>query len=122
VRKRLAVLSAAVALIFPAPAYAPYWEWGYGWLGPGVASGPCIWYWSQSVCSGWDYWNAVYTDKTNGGTILMGFENNARIRGHYVSGDTQHTTTTGDVGMGGYLLAHATYWSGDFSYLLVIGY
>jgi hypothetical protein len=112
-RRRLAViaavLGASLALVSPANAY---WVWGPNWLAPGVSAGPCIWYWSQATCSGWNYWDLADVNHHSGGEVLLGFENNARIRGIIASGYgvTSHVWAD-DLGMGGYILAHDTSWS-----------
>lgn len=90
----------------------------YVTLGPGTSNGACIWYPNQAVCSPWNYWTSTDDDKINGGTILCGYENDARIRGWYATGSVWcGPLGPVDVGMGGYLKAHATYWSGDSSFL-----
>lgn len=110
-RRRLAVaVTALAAFLTIAPPASAYWIWGPDWLGPGVSAGPCIWYWSQATCSGWNYWDLVDVDKHTGGTVLLGFENNARIRGIVATGNYPYWVWADDLGMGGYILAHDTSW------------
>jgi hypothetical protein len=46
-------------------------------------------------------------------TYLLGFENNSTIRGSWISQSVSYWNVAPvDVGMGGYLKAHITYWSG----------
>ena len=61
-------------------------------LGRGHDDPNCIWYRGQAACSG---------------------ENNNTIRGKWISQSvTYWNVAPVDVGMGGYLKAHITYWSG----------
>jgi len=113
-RSLLALALASIALAISGSAAASHGGWHYGpnWIGPGTADGPCIWYWSQAACSGWNYWHTLYTYNQQGGQILSGYENNARIRGIYINGGGSAFIFPSSVSMSGYLLAHGTYWSG----------
>jgi len=113
--KRVFVTAAALcALVFPSSASAwQQWFWT-GNLGPGDYDPDCIWYYGRAVCSGWNYWddNTLERESQNA-TILLGYENNSRIRGVYVGPEQfRRVVYPGDLGMGGYLKAHATWWSG----------
>ncbi len=107
----LAMLGATLALVFATPASAGTWSFS-GKVGIGAYSGPCIFYWNMARCSGWNYWFIMGCNDYSGGTILCGFENTERIRGFYVNAGQGTSPTPSDVGMGGYILAHATWWSG----------
>jgi hypothetical protein len=96
---------------------AGYWQYGPASLGRGHDDANCIWYRGQAACSGWNYWyQNQYSKQTNCGcsfTYLLGFENNNTIRGKWISQSvTYWNVAPADVGMGGYLEAHITYWSG----------
>jgi hypothetical protein len=111
------IATAAVALTLAAPAWAGYWQYGPASLGRGHDDANCIWYRGQAACSGWNYWyQNQYSKQTNCGcsfTYLLGFENGSTIRGRWISQSVSYLYTfPEDVGMGGYLKAHITYWSG----------
>lgn len=111
------IATAAVALAFAVPAWAGYWQYGPAWLGRGHDDANCIWYRGQAACSGWNYWyQNQYSKQTSCGcsfTYLLGFENNNTIRGNWISQSLTYLNVAPiDVGMGGYLKAHITYWSG----------
>lgn len=105
----LAVAAAFAALALPTSAAT--WEFN-GRVGIGYYSGPCIFYWNMARCSGWNYWGVGSCTNYDGGTILCGFENTNRIRGIYLSAGQYVANTPYNLGMGGYLLAHGTWWSG----------
>ena len=109
IRSLIALAVAAAALALPGSALA--WEF-YGQVGIGSYSGPCIFYWNMARCSGWNYWAVGSCTDYSGGTILCGFENTNRIRGRYLGAGQYVAQTPYDLGMGGYLLAHGTWWSG----------
>jgi hypothetical protein len=111
------ITTAAAALCLAVPAWAGYWQYGPAWLGRGHDDASCIWYRGQAACSGWNYWyQNQYSKQTNCGcsfTYLLGFENNNTIRGNWISQSLTYLNVAPiDVGMGGYLKAHITYWSG----------
>jgi hypothetical protein len=111
------IATAATALLLAAPAWAGYWQYGPASLGRGHDDANCIWYRGQAACSGWNYWyQNQYSKQTNCGcsfTYLLGFENNNTIRGNWISQSVTYLNVAPvDVGMGGYLKAHITYWSG----------
>jgi hypothetical protein len=113
----ISVAAVAVALVLATPAWAGYWQYGPAWLGRGYDDANCIWYRGQAACSGWNYWyQNQYSKQTNCGcsfTYLLGFENNNTIRGRWISQSVGYLYTfPEDVGMGGYLKTHITYWSG----------
>ena len=127
-RYRLALLVVALALLFGGTASAGFWQFrvdgSYGWLGPGHYDASCVWYYGQASCSGWNYWIEIniLRDIQNG-TILVGFENNATIRGKYVGEDISGLTVYPyQVSMSGYLVAHGTWWFGESVYLRLYSY
>ena len=70
------------------------------------------------ACSGWNYWNtsAVNNGAANDGSLLVGFQNNSRIRGKYDPEGVCCSTfqvTPGELGMGGYLIAQTEYATGS---------
>jgi hypothetical protein len=114
--KKLAAVGAFIALAFPSSAAAGEWFY-YNYVGPGENNGVCIWYPSQSACGGWNYWFCIKTHVDSGGTVLIGYENNDRIRGVYRSAGGTAQVFPSDVGMGGYLMAQDTWWSGAHAYI-----
>jgi hypothetical protein len=107
----------AVALGLAGSAWAGYWQYGPATLGRGHDDASCIWYRGQAACSGWNYWyQNQYSKQTSCGcsfTYLLGFENNSTIRGSWISQSVSYWNVAPvDIGMGGYLKAHITYWSG----------
>jgi hypothetical protein len=108
---RLLIASGVAAIGLAVPGSAGAWEF-YGQVGIGKYSGPCIFYWNMARCSGWNYWGVGSCTDYSGGTILCGFENTSRIRGVYLSAGQYIAQQPFDLGMGGYLLAHGTWWSG----------
>jgi hypothetical protein len=130
VMKRVALLSAlicaavVVGLAQPSSASAG-WCWptcsGYGILGPSTSTYNGCWYWAE-VCSGWGYWYLNGLSKTcypgcdwtgyTKGQVLYGFENRERIRGYFSWVPGRFYVRPGDLGMGGYLRAQASYWQG----------
>jgi hypothetical protein len=111
------IATAAAALALAVPAWAGYWQYGPASLGRGHDDANCVWYRGQAACSGWNYWyQNQYSKQTNCGcsfTYLLGFENNNTIRGNWISQSVTYLNVAAvDVGMGGYLKAHITYWSG----------
>ena len=116
-RALVLIATAALALALAAPAWAGYWQYGPAFLGRGHDDANCIWYRGQAACSGWNYWyQNQYSKQTNCScsfTYLLGFENNNTIRGNWISQSVTYLYVTPvDVGMGGYLKTHITYWSG----------
>jgi hypothetical protein len=116
-RSLLLLVTVAVALGLAGPAWAGYWQYGPATLGRGHDDASCIWYRGQAACSGWNYWyQNQYSKQTSCGcsfTYLLGFENNNTIRGNWISPSVTYLNVGPvDVGMGGYLKAHITYWSG----------
>jgi hypothetical protein len=106
-----------VVLVLAVPAWAGYWQYGPASLGRGHDDANCIWYRGQAACSGWNYWyQNQYSKQTNCGcsfTYLLGFENSNTIRGSWISQSVTYLNVAPvDLGMGGYLKAHITYWSG----------
>ncbi len=110
----LATAAAFCALALSSPANATHqWRW-IGNLGPGDYDADCWWYYGQAVCSGGNSWHSVtlWRDWDNG-MILLGFENQTRIRGVFEDpGVVEDTVTPGELGMCCYLWAHATWWTG----------
>jgi hypothetical protein len=119
-----------IGLAQPSTASAG-WCWpncsGYGMLGPGTTNGNGCWYYSE-VCSGWGYFylNGVAktcypcdSTYTTTGKILYGFENTERIRGNFTTNPGTRYLRPGDVGMGGYLRAQVSWWSGTASQINV---
>jgi hypothetical protein len=114
VRSVLATAVALCALALPSTANATHqWYWT-GNLGPGDYDPNCWWYYGQAVCSGWNYWHTVTLQRgPQNGAILLGFENQQRIRGVFEGPDVvEDTVTEGEVGICCYLIAHATWWNG----------
>jgi hypothetical protein len=116
-RSLLLLATVAVALGLAGAARAGYWQYGPATLGRGHDDASCIWYRGQAACSGWNYWyQNQYSKQTSCGcsfTYLLGFENDSTIRGRWISQSVGYLSTfPQDVGMGGYLKAHITYWSG----------
>jgi hypothetical protein len=125
-----AVLSAAstVGLAQPTSASAG-WCWpactGNGILGPGYVSGNGCWYYAGEVCSGWTNWYLLGVYKTcypmcneynaTTGKILYGYENHERIRGNFTIYTGKRYVQPVDLGMGGYLRAQVSWWSGSAS-------
>lgn len=112
------IAAAVVVLVLAVPAWAGYWQYGPASLGRGHDDANCIWYRGQAACSGWNYWyQNQYSKQTNCGcsfTYLLGFENNSTIRGSWISQSVTYLNVAPvDLGMGGYLKAHITYWSGS---------
>ena len=111
------LVSVVAALALAAPASAAYWQHGPGWLGNGYNDSDCIWYYGQASCSGWSYWYRLqYQDVTSVCcfTYLLGFENNARIRGLWVYDYVEYVDMSPNtVDMSGNLKAHMTWWSGN---------
>lgn len=97
-------------------------------LGPGTSSGNGCWYYSE-VCSGWSYWSLNGVLKTcyplcdgynsTSGKILYGYENTERIRGNFTNSAGKRYVQPGDLGMGGYLRAQVSWWSGTASQINV---
>lgn len=113
----LIVILALAALVFAAPAHAGYWQYGPAWLGRGHDDANCVWYRGQAACSGWNYWyRNQYSKQTTNCcfTYLHGFENNGTIRGFWIYDYVSYEDMSpSSVGMGGYLIAHITWWSGN---------
>jgi hypothetical protein len=112
------IAAAVVVLVLAVPAWAGYWQYGPASLGRGHDDANCIWYRGQAACSGWNYWyQNQYSKQTNCGcsfTYLLGFENGNTIRGSWISQSVTYLNVAPvDLGMGGYLKAHITYWSGN---------
>jgi hypothetical protein len=120
-----------VGLAQPSTASAG-WCWpncsDYGMLGPGTTTWNGCWYSGSEVCSGWGYFylNGVKKscypcDSTypTSGKILYGFENSARIRGNFTMSPNTLYVRPSDLGMGGYLRAQVTWWSGTSSQINV---
>ena len=125
---RAALFCVALSLLFAGSGTAGQWYYRadttWGWLGPGHYDASCIWYYGQASCSGWNYWVEIniLRDIQNG-TILLGFENNATIRGQYVNESVSGwTVTPSQVSMSGYLVAHGTWWFGANVYLRLAAY
>ncbi len=126
----LVCAAAVVALAQPSRASAG-WCWpncsSYGFLGPGTSTNNGCWFYGE-VCSGWGYWYLNGVSKTcypgcnwgeTSGQILYGFENAQRIRGAFTRSVGHRYIQPGDVGMGGYLRAQVTWWSGTASQINV---
>ena len=118
------IAAAVVVLVLAVPAWAGYWQYGPASLGRGHDDANCIWYRGQAACSGWNYWyQNQYSKETNCScsfTYLLGFENNNTVRGRWISQSVGYLYTfPEDLGMGGYLKAHITYWSGTAVSVLV---
>jgi hypothetical protein len=121
-------VAGVIGLAQPSAASAG-WCWpncsGYGMLGPGTSSGNGCWYYSSEVCSGWGYFylNGVYKTchplcdgyNATGGKILYGYENAERIRGNFTNYSGKRYVRPGDLGMGGYLRAQVSWWTGTAS-------
>lgn len=119
-RLGLVVLVVARGLMFIPTASA----WYYGpykffyWTGYD-ATYNCWWYNEQSACSS-NYWASVGTEMqscaNDQSTALTGFENFDRIRGFWLcpaaGAGYSAAGRPADLGMGGYLQAHITFWSG----------
>lgn len=123
----LLAVAAVAALAQPSKASAG-WCWpscsGYGMLGPGTTTGNGCWYVYSEACSGWSYFslNGIYktcypcdSSYTTSGRMLFGFENSERIRGSFTSSPGPRYVRPVDLGMGGYLRAQASWWSGTAS-------
>jgi hypothetical protein len=116
-RRLVAVLGAAfAALVLAVPAGAGHWYWS-GFLFPGSSNrdGNCIWYPSRSSCSGGNYWRFHQGAQDDQGwyvKVLVGFENQQRIRGVWVRQGESVVLNPSDVGMCCYLKAVATHWEG----------
>jgi hypothetical protein len=88
-------------------------------LGVGHDDPNCIFYRGQAACTGWGYWYRNQYAKVCSyacGTFhyLIGYENNSVFRSVDIFDTTIYVTVApSDVGMGGYLKAHITYWSGN---------
>jgi len=127
----LIAAAAVTGLARPGTASAG-WCWPscstYGFLGATTSTGNGCWYYSE-VCSGWGYWYVNGVAKTcypgcdysgtTAGKILYGFENSDRIRGHFTTIASKRYIQPADVGMGGYLRAQASWWSGPASQINV---
>ena len=116
VKKFAALIAAVAVLATAAPAGAvQYWN---GWVTRGTDDADCVWYRGQAACAGWNYWAWNYVQRWGyyPGTLLLGFENRERIRGFE---NTSHADDRTEVvipawlGMGGYLIAHGTWWNGS---------
>jgi hypothetical protein len=121
----LAAVASVVALTAPSNASAG-WCWpncsNFGLLGPSTSTYNACWYRSGEVCSGWSYWSLNGVAKTcypgcdgsgnTTGQILYGFESYSTIRGRFTVRTGKHYISPGDVGMGGYIRAQITWWSG----------
>ena len=111
----LVVLVAAASATFARPAQASIWSWGPGYLYPGAG---CVWYPNYAHCGGWNYWTYLEEHQSfSSGQTLVGCENNDRIRGSYLTGPASLYGYCSNYGMGGYLLQHATWWSGAVTYI-----
>lgn len=125
---RAALLCVALSLLFAGSGSAGQWYYradtNWGWLGPGHYDASCIWYYGQASCSGWNYWVEINILRdSQHGTILVGFENNATIRGRYVAEDvSSKTVTPSELSMGPYVVAHGTWWFGENVYLRLAAY
>lgn len=127
----LLCVTAVVALVQPSQAAAG-WCWpgcsSFGLLGPGTSTNNGCWYSYGEICSGWSYWSTNGVYKTcypscnwydTPGEILYGFENSQRIRGGVTRNIGKRYIQPGDVGMGGYLRAQVSWWSGTTSQINV---
>ena len=127
----LALVCVGLVIGLARPSHASAgWCWPscstYGVLTPWTTSN--CWYYA-AVCSGWWYWYVNGETKTcwpscdpygnTYGEILYGFENSERIRGRFTAWAGSRHIQPGDVGMGGYLRAQVTWWSGQSSQLNV---
>ena len=119
-RRLLLLVAAAAALALTPAASAGIWSWTGTFSSTNPHTGPCIWWHSGQgqACSGWNYWNtsAVNNGAANDGSLLVGFQNNNRIRGKYDPEGVCCATfqvTPGELGMGGYLIAQTEYASGS---------
>lgn len=121
----VAVGVSVVALAQPSKASAG-WCWpncsSYGLLGQSTSTYNACWYRSGEVCSGWAYWSVNGVAKTcypgcdgsgnTTGQILYGFESYDKIRGRFTVGTGKFYISPSGLGMGGYLRAQVTWWSG----------
>jgi hypothetical protein len=110
----LAAVTAALQLAGPASATV-YWS---GWITRGTDDPNCVWYRGQAACTGWGYWAWNHIDRWDyyNGTLILGFENGDRIRGFENTMywyDMSETIIPHWVNMGGYLIAHGTWWNGS---------
>jgi hypothetical protein len=115
--KRFALLAVVLvfAVLVPSASATVYWS---GWITRGINSPSCVWYRGQAACSGWNYWAWNHIDRWGyyNGTLLLGFENGDRIRGWENTpdiDDRSETVIPAWLGMGGYLIAHGTWWNGS---------
>jgi hypothetical protein len=116
-RIRVLLAVAAAAMIIPMSALAADWTFT-GYIGPGYNNGrPCPFYASQAACSGWAYWNYINCIQYTGGKTLCGFENNNHIRGRWSEDNSYIIVSPSDFGLGGYIIAHQTWWSGGIAYV-----
>jgi hypothetical protein len=116
----LPLVAAAAWLTLTPAASAAIWSWTGTFSSTNPHTGPCIWWHSGQgqACSGWNYWNtsAVNNGAANDGSLLVGFQNNNRIRGKYDPEGVCCATfqvTPGELGMGGYLIAQTEYATGS---------
>jgi hypothetical protein len=122
--RRLLGLAVALvaAMVVAAPAWAGQWSWsGMLYPGSGGRDGTCIWYPSRSSCSGWNYWDFHLGAQDNNGwyvKVLVGFENNQRIRGVWLRQGESVIVEPRHLGMCCYLKAVATHWEGDSAFLM----
>jgi hypothetical protein len=129
-----AVLAAAAAAGLAQPSTASAgWCWPgcstLGILGPGTPTANGCWYYYGEVCSGWSNWilNGVYKTcyplcdayNATSGRILYGYENADRIRGNFTIYSGTRYVRPADLGMGGYLRAQVSWWSGSASQINV---
>lgn len=123
-RRRLSttLLVLLAASVLAAPAWAAQWEWRGGlYPGSGGRDGTCVWYPNRSSCSGWNNWNVHVGGQDDNGwfvRVLVGFENNQRIRGVWVHQGEARTVRPVDLGMCCYLKAVATHWEGGWAFLM----
>lgn len=83
--------------------------------------GNCIWYPSRSSCSGGNNWAFHLGAVDDHGwyvKVLVGFENNQRIRGFWIRQGQSATVGPADLGMCCYLKAVATHWEGGSAFLM----
>lgn len=120
-RSRLLSIAGAIviALTWISPAGADtVWYSGYAgakaWITLGTYDPDCYWYYGQARCSGGNNWrtNEMWR-ASSGGTGLVGFENNERVRGIWsYSGETYAKVHPGDLGMCCYVYGETIWWSG----------
>jgi len=125
-----ALVAVGLVLGLSRPSHAAAgWCWpscsSYGILGPGTSTYNGCWYAFGEVCSGWAYWSVNGVAKAcypgcdgwsnTSGQILYGFESWGRIRGRFTTYSGTRYIRPSDVGMGGYLRAQVSHWTGSSS-------